>query len=158
MKKIFLIMFSLLLASCSQQITDKPPSEGNKVQTEKPNSASTDQIKEKPILIFTTPKEDTIISNLSITVEGIVEKEGLNYFFYQVEDGHSHLSSGKVVVEKNRTFKTQIKMLDPSNKYGTVNFYADTNNDGVFSVEQDTKDLLGSLHFVFDDSLVKTNS
>ncbi|MBG9802021.1 hypothetical protein ABD72_07530 [Brevibacillus laterosporus] len=60
-------------------------------------------------------------------------------------------------MEKDRTFKAHMTMLHPSNKYGNVNFFADTNSDEVFSVEQDTKDLLGSLHFIFDDSLVKKN-
>lgn len=73
-------MCSLLLASCSQQISDKPLVEGE-FQTEKPNSPSTNQTQNKPTLIFTTPKEDTTISDLSLTVEGRVEKDDLNYFF-----------------------------------------------------------------------------
>ncbi|MGZ9583180.1 hypothetical protein [Paenibacillus marinisediminis] len=95
-----------------------------------------------------------VISSLQFTVSGKVEAYKQDYIFYLIEDGHGFLSEGKINLQKNGVFNYNVSISPPTNEYGKLIFYADSNNDGIFDIELDTELSLASYDLMFHDSIV----
>jgi len=97
-----------------------------------------------------------IISQLDFTISGKVNGLKSDYLLYQVEDGHGFLSEGKITVELDGAFRSNLWIKSPSNEYGVLTFYSDVNHNGIFDQEVDIEQELGSFNLSFHKSIVVT--
>lgn len=105
-------------------------------------------------LELNTPHSGMIFNTNEINISGKLTNKTVDYFFYQIDDGHSYIGDGKIVPEGDGGFDVNIETRTPSNAYVTINFYLDEDNNGVFEPETDTEQLLGSVEIIFNESAI----
>ncbi|OBR65737.1 hypothetical protein A7K91_14340 [Paenibacillus oryzae] len=130
---ILLLLSLVILSGCSK--------EQNKEQNK-------DQV------VLEAPKESSIVTeDLKIQLKGKLMGEGLDYVFYQLEDGHTYLASGRIDRNQDGAFDIQIKLdKPPDNHYIGLFFYADENNDGEFDPEVDGQTVLKNVNLQYQPS------
>ncbi len=91
-------------------------------------------------IILDTPEQSTIVTeDLTIQLKGRLLGEDMDYVFYQMEDGHSFLGSGRIDRDQDGEFDIQIKLdKPPDHQYIGLYFYPDENKDGEFDPPIDT--------------------
>lgn len=102
-------------------------------------------------------KDIGTVEQLSFSISGKVNGKKIPYFYYQVEDGHGFLATERVELNKNRNFDKIITISPPSNGYGQIVFYYDSEQQDVFNVESQTLQKIGTVDLVFDPSLIVRN-
>ncbi|GGH16132.1 hypothetical protein [Paenibacillus segetis] len=105
-------------------------------------------------VIIELVEKPEVISQLDFTISGEVKGLKSNYIFYQIEDGHGFLSEGKINLQNNGTFRSSLSIKSPTNEYGILSFYSDVNHNGIFEIEIDTVQKLGSFDLLFHKSIV----
>ncbi|MCI3920892.1 hypothetical protein MO973_11670 [Paenibacillus sp. TRM 82003] len=99
---------------------------------------------------------DGKLTKREFSIAGQVKGKPVEYFFYQIEDGHKFLGEGTIHVFEDNTFRANISLdVSPSNGFGGIYLYADENGDGAFTVTADTFTELGMVPLAFDETIVK---
>ncbi|MEK4053617.1 hypothetical protein MHB84_08190 [Paenibacillus sp. FSL F4-0087] len=131
MKKILIFLFSLSLISVSACSSTK-----------------------KVELTLSSPVEGTKLETTQLHIAGTISDQDISYCFYQIEDGHSFVGSGKITIDEGK-FDEMVEFSAPSNGNGMVNFYLDEDHNGTFDEETDTGKVLQSVSVTFDESIVQ---
>lgn len=102
---------------------------------------------------LTFPKQSDTILSLNFPLTGEILKPGIEYFFYQVEDGHGFLSTGIVEINDDGKFNTNIEIINPTNPQGYIIFYFDSDNDRKFDLEENVNEEFGMVSISFSPSI-----
>lgn len=88
---------------------------------------------------FHQPAEMMIVEALQFEIAGEIESDARENrtFFYQIDDGHGNLAEGELSLQENGQFQQTVSITNPTNPYGVISVYVDSNGDGVFDVETD---------------------
>ncbi|GGH72441.1 hypothetical protein GCM10008014_58810 [Paenibacillus silvae] len=108
----------------------------------------------KAELTLSSPIEGAKLETTTLRIAGSISDQNVSYFFYQIEDGHSFIGSGKITINDGE-FDEMVEFNTPSNGGGMVNFYLDEDGDGNFDEEKDTQKVLLSIPVTYDESIVK---
>jgi hypothetical protein len=105
-------------------------------------------------LTLSSPIEGAKLETTKLRIAGNISDQNVSYFFYQIEDGHSFIASGKITIDEGK-FDEMVEFNTPSNGDGMISFYLDKDGDGTFDEEMDTQKVLLSIPVAFDESIVQ---